>query len=57
MRERVGHQTANQASKSLKRGEKKSHQFWNSRVAGLVVLSSLASSPVCVCLLGTLGAP
>jgi hypothetical protein len=54
-------QTAHQAAKPLKKGEKekkkKNHQFWNSRIAGLVVVTPLVSSPVCVCLLGTLGAP
>jgi hypothetical protein len=40
MREMVGDQTANQAAKPLKKGkkEKKNHQFWNSRIAILVVL-------------------
>jgi hypothetical protein len=47
MGEMVGYQTANQAAKPLKKGEKKSHQFWNGRIAGLVVFSSLVSSPVC----------
>jgi hypothetical protein len=56
MEETVADQTANKAGKPLKRGEKKNHQFWNSRIAGLVVFSSLVSSPVCECLLGTLGA-
>jgi hypothetical protein len=56
MGDMVGDQTANQAGKPLKRGEKKSHQFWNSMIAGLVVFSSLVSSPVCECLLGMLGA-
>jgi hypothetical protein len=58
MGEMVGDQTANQAVKSLRRGEKKekNHQFWNSRIAGLVGFSFLMSNPVCVCLLGTLGA-
>jgi hypothetical protein len=54
MGEMVGDQTVNQTSKPLKKGEKKNHQFWNSRIAGLVVFSSLVSSSVCVCLLGTL---
>jgi hypothetical protein len=56
MGEMVGDQTANQAAKPLKKGEKqKQKQFWNSRIAGLVAFSSLVSSPVCECLLGTLG--
>jgi hypothetical protein len=38
MRETVGDQTANQAAKPLKKGEKKIPQFWNSRIAVLVVL-------------------
>jgi hypothetical protein len=34
----VDDQTANQAGKPLKKGEKKkTHQFWNSRIADLVV--------------------
>jgi hypothetical protein len=33
----VGDQTANQTAKPLKKG-KKIHQFWNSRIAVLVVL-------------------
>jgi hypothetical protein len=33
---------------------KKNHQFWNSRIAGLVISNSLVSSPVCVCLLSML---
>jgi hypothetical protein len=56
MEEMVGDQTANQAANPLKKGEKKNHQFWNSRAAGLVVFSSSVSSPVCECLLGMLGA-
>jgi hypothetical protein len=58
MGEMVGDQTANQAAKSLKKGEKekKNQHFWNSRIAGLVVITSLVSSPVCGCLLGMLGA-
>jgi hypothetical protein len=59
MGEMVGDQTANQAAKLLKKGGKKrrkNHQFWKSRIAVLVVLSSLVSIPVCECLLGTLGA-
>jgi hypothetical protein len=56
MGEMVGDQRANQAGKPLKKGEKKkNHQFWNSRIAGLVVFT-LVSSPVCEYLLGTLGA-
>jgi hypothetical protein len=56
MGEMVGDQTANQAAKPLKKGEKqKQKQFWNSRIAGLVGFISLVSSPVCECLLGTLG--
>jgi hypothetical protein len=55
MGEMVGDQTANQATKPLKGEKKNNHQFWNSRIAGLVVFSSLVSSPVCECLLGTLG--
>jgi hypothetical protein len=52
MGEMVGDQTANQAAKPLKKGEKekKNHQFWNSRIAGLVVFTSLVSSPTCVSL-------
>jgi hypothetical protein len=38
----VGDQTANPVAKSLKKEEKekkkKPHQFWNSKIAGLVVL-------------------
>jgi hypothetical protein len=52
----VGDQTPNQTAKPFKKGEKKNHQFWNSRIAGLVVFSSLVSSPVCACLLGKFGA-
>jgi hypothetical protein len=37
MGEMVGDQTVNQAAKPLKKG-KKNHQFWNSRIAVLVVL-------------------
>jgi hypothetical protein len=55
MGEMVGDQTANKAAKFLKKGEKenkkekKNHQFWNNRIAGSVVFSSLVSSPdVCV---------
>jgi hypothetical protein len=57
MGEMVGDQSGNQAAKPFKKGEKekKNHQFCNSRIAGLVVFSSLVSSPVFVCLLGTLG--
>jgi hypothetical protein len=57
MGEMVGDQTANQAAKPFKKGEKekKYHQFWNSRIACLVAFNSLVSSPVCECLLGTLG--
>jgi hypothetical protein len=52
----VGDQTANQAANPLKKEtkKKKNHQFWNSRIAILVV--PLASRPVCVCLLGRFGA-
>jgi hypothetical protein len=56
MGEMVGEQTTNQAAKPLKKGGKKNHQFWNSKIVGLVVFTSLASTPVCVCLLGMLGA-
>jgi hypothetical protein len=56
MGEMVGDQIANQAAKHLKKGEKKNHLFWNSRIAGLVGFSILVYSPVCMCLLGTLGA-
>jgi hypothetical protein len=56
MGEMVGDQTTNQAAKPLKKGGKKNHQFWNSKIVGLVVFTSLASTPVCVCLLGMLGA-
>jgi hypothetical protein len=52
----VDDQTANLAAKPLKKGEKKNHQFWNNRIAGLVVFSSLVSSTVCECLLRMLGA-
>jgi hypothetical protein len=41
MGEMVGDQTENQAAKPLKREKKmkkKNHQFWNSRIAGSVVL-------------------
>jgi hypothetical protein len=42
MGEVVGDQTANQAKNSLKKGKikdkKTNHQFWNSRIAVLVVL-------------------
>jgi hypothetical protein len=51
----LGDQTANQIAKPFKKGEKekeKNHQFWNSRIAGSVLISPLASSPVCVHLLG-----
>jgi hypothetical protein len=47
MREMVGDQIVNQAAKPLKKGkkkigkEKKNHQFWNSRIAVLVVLMLL----------------
>jgi hypothetical protein len=37
MREMLDDQTANVAANHLKKGEK-SHQFWNSRIAVLVVL-------------------
>jgi hypothetical protein len=40
----VGDKTANQAGNPLKKGEKKNNQFWNGRIAGLVVFSSLVSS-------------
>jgi hypothetical protein len=56
MGEVVGDQTANQAGKPLKKAEKKNHPFWNSRIAGLFVFSSLLSNPVCERLLGTLQA-
>jgi hypothetical protein len=56
MGEMVGDQTANKAGKPLKKGEKKNHQFWNNRIADLVVCSSSVSIPVCECLLGMLGA-
>jgi hypothetical protein len=39
-----------------RRKRKKNHQFWNSRIASLVVVSPLVSSPVSLHLLGTLGA-
>jgi hypothetical protein len=38
MGEMVGDQTANQTAKLLKKGRKKNHQFWNSRITVLVVL-------------------
>jgi hypothetical protein len=43
MREMVGDQTAIQAGKPLKKVKKgkKNHQFWNSRIAVLVVLMLL----------------
>jgi hypothetical protein len=56
MGEMMSDQTANQAGKPLKKREKENYLFWNSRIAGLVVFSSLVSSPVCEYLLGTLGA-
>jgi hypothetical protein len=59
MGEMMGDQSANQAAKPLKKREKekkKIHQFWNRRIAGLIVFTSLVSSPVCVCLSGMLGA-
>jgi hypothetical protein len=39
----VGGETANQAAKPLKKGKKKkkNHQFWNSKIAVLVVLMLL----------------
>jgi hypothetical protein len=37
----VHDQTANQAAKPLKKGEKNNHQFWNSNFAVLVVLMLL----------------
>jgi hypothetical protein len=40
MGEMVDDQAANQAANSLKKG-KKNHQFWNSRIAVLVVLTLL----------------
>jgi hypothetical protein len=58
MGEMLGDQTANQVAKLLKKREKekkKNHQFWKSRIASAAVFTSLVSSPVCVCLLGTLG--
>jgi hypothetical protein len=55
MREMVGDQTANQAAKPLKKGKKrkrkKNHQFWNNRIAVLVVLMLHLEHPdlsVCV---------
>jgi hypothetical protein len=48
--EMVGDQTSKPGSKSLKEG-KKNHQFWNSRIAVLVVLTLLLEHPdmsVCV---------
>jgi hypothetical protein len=54
--------TINETARHLKKGEKskrkrkKNHQFWNSRFSGLVVVTSLVSSPVCVFLLGILAA-
>jgi hypothetical protein len=56
MGEMMGDQTANQAAKPLKKGEKKSHQFWKSRTGGLVAFSSLVCGPVCECPLSMLGA-
>jgi hypothetical protein len=52
----VGDQTANQAAKPLEKGEKeikKNLEFWNRRIASLVVFSPLLSSPVCVSLMHT----
>jgi hypothetical protein len=37
----VHDQTANQAAKPLKKGEKNNHQFWNSNFEVLVVLMLL----------------
>jgi hypothetical protein len=51
----VGDQRANQAAKPLKKGkkEKKNHQFWNNRIAVLVVVMySFSIQTVCMCLLG-----
>jgi hypothetical protein len=56
MGEVVGDQIANQAGKFLKKGEKKITSSGTVGLAGLIVFSSLVSSPVCKCLLGTLGA-
>jgi hypothetical protein len=52
MGEMVGDQTAKQATKPLKKGEreKKTTGSVNSRIEGLVVFSSLVSCPVCVAL-------
>jgi hypothetical protein len=36
MVEMVDDQTANQAANPLKKGKKKNHQIWNSRIAVLV---------------------
>jgi hypothetical protein len=49
----MGDQTANQTAKCLKKCKKrkKNHQFWNSRI-NCSDVSPLASSPVCLCLLG-----
>jgi hypothetical protein len=47
----VGDQTVKQATNLLKKGERKSHQFWNSRIAVLVVLMLVLYHPdlsVCV---------
>jgi hypothetical protein len=41
MGEMMGDQTENQTAKSLEKGKKKNHQFWNSRIAVLVVLMLL----------------
>jgi hypothetical protein len=41
MGEIVDEQTANQAAKPLKKGEKKNHQFWNSRIPILFILMLL----------------
>jgi hypothetical protein len=50
MREMVGDQTANQAAKHLREKKEKHHQFWNSRIAVLVVLLLLWHSDLSVCI-------
>jgi hypothetical protein len=60
MRETVSDQIADQAAKPLKKGEKKKKkspvlQQWNCSLS-LSYITSLASRPVCVCLLGSFGA-
>jgi hypothetical protein len=53
LRQMTGDQTAHQAAKTFKNGEKKNHQCLNSRLAVFDV-TPLASRSVCVCLLAGL---